>query len=295
VNTFECVELVRRTLTQVLGFEQPEYQALLLLGAALGEAPTAVLATPSRALSIDQERFVEKYLSLTPTCPVQLYLGYCEIDGVRLVVSRAALLPGTETAHLIELSVQLALARGAARAVDVGTGCGVLAITLARRVPSLRVYATDLCAEALALADANVQGHGLRNRISLHQGSWLKPLSTLDVAGTIDLVVSNPPYCVRSSISDLPLGFSRHAPTLAIDGGPDGLDGHRAVISEASRFLRPNGTLVLQTDSGQTGAVLSCVEAQARYSDIRTSAGSGGKPRFVIATKSGKAGVLENG
>jgi hypothetical protein len=121
------------------------------------------------------------------------------------------------------------------------------------------------------IAEQNMVLHNLANRLELFEGIWLEPLKHLRTAETADVLVSNPPYVRADAIGGLPEGFRRHVPHLAINGGFDGMDGHRAIINDAARYIKPGGYLVLQTDSGQTDHIADYnqfAQRSIRYSPL---------------------------
>lgn len=285
MNVTECLTLVSETLDRHVGFESPSEQAELLIAAALGVKMREVASKGLRILSKWEQDFVLQYLSKEKLCPVPLYLGYCEVAGIRLAVSTKTLLPGTETEKLVEYAIDLIHTIGAVRAIDIGTGCGVLAVVLGSRVPSLTVYATDISQDALVIAARNVEQYSLSDRVSLHNGEWFDPLDSCSILGMVDIVVSNPPYCAHTNIPALPRQFLEYAPLVAIDGGPDGLRGHIALIAGATRYLRPEGLLIMQTESGQVPEVEAILRVQPGFTNTRSLPGSDGVPRFVVSRK----------
>jgi release factor glutamine methyltransferase len=267
------------------GFETASRYAQLLLSAALSVDPAEVSRMGHDGLSARAASFLGKYLACSPLVPVPLYLGYCHVDGVRIELSEAVLTPGTETDRMFDVATELASRVGARYIADVGTGCGKIAIVLARRLPSATLHATDCSREALEVARRNVELCGLEERVRCHLGEWLDPLRSEGLVAKIDLVVSNPPYCKEGDLARLPSGFAAFAPTIAINGGPDGLACHRSVIEGAAEFLRVGGWLLLQTDEGQAGQVAECIKNSGAFGEPYFAVGSHRTPRFVYAKR----------
>jgi release factor glutamine methyltransferase len=228
---------------------------------------------------------VDAYFSTDVPVPVPIFLGYCEVDGQRLLVSRDTLLPGTETERMIEEATNAVRRLDARIVADVGTGCGWIAVVLGMRLPSASVYATDRSPDALSVARKNVEMHQLSSRVQCLEGNWLEPLGAFGLAGRVDLIVSNPPYCKAGQIAHLAESFARFAPRMAIDGGEDGLNGHRAVLEQAAKFVRSNGLVLLQTDETQAPLVAECVVQSGHYASSELLNGSEGAPRFVLARR----------
>jgi release factor glutamine methyltransferase len=139
-------------------------------------------------------------------------------------------------------------------AADIGTGSGAVAISIAKEIEDARVYATDTSSEALAVAAENGRAAGVSDRIDFLEGDLLEPLPP-DARGTLDVIVSNPPYVPTAEIDALPAEISRYEPRGALDGGADGLSVLRRIIEAAPDFLRPGGLLALEIGEAQADAV----------------------------------------
>ena len=151
--------------------------------------------------------------------------------------------------------------------LEIGTGSGCVAIALARNIPSAAVYATDISPAALALALKNAEAHGVSRRIRFINEDLFKPAAR--ASGWADLVVSNPPYIPSPDIDGLEPEVLRE-PRLALDGGRDGLEAIRAIVSGAPRHLRRGGLLLLEIGAGQGPAVLEIFQqAGGRDAEIR--------------------------
>lgn len=272
-------------LERVAGFETHATYARLLVSAALAVEPADVHPLDAEVLSTKGAVLLEDYFSRSPLPPVPLYLGYCYVGGVRLAVSEATLIPGSETERMFDVATELASRIDARLIAEAGTGCGKIAIVLARRLPKAALYATDCASDALDIARRNIATHGLEDRIKCYHGDWLDPLRADGLGSSIDLIVSNPPYCEERSLAELPSGFATFAPRLAINGGKDGLACHRAIVSSGLEFLRADGWLLLQTDEGQTSNVADCIRHVGGFGEPRVERGSRGTPRFVCAQR----------
>lgn len=154
------------------------------------------------------------------------------------------------------------------RALDLCTGSGCLAVLLAEHYPDAEIDAVDLSVEALAVARRNVDDYGHTQRIHL----WQSDLFGAVEGETYDLIVSNPPYVDAASMAALPDEY-RHEPALALGSGEDGLDATRRILSEASRFLRPHGVLVVEI--GHNRDVLEPQFPRLPFTWLETSGGDG--------------------
>ncbi|MEB3331476.1 MAG: peptide chain release factor N(5)-glutamine methyltransferase [Synechococcaceae cyanobacterium] len=192
--------------------------------------------------------------------PLQYLLGCCCWSELRLAVGPAVLIPRPETERLAELAVALAPAPPAERPLrwaDLGTGSGCLAIALESNLDGAQGLAVDRCAAALAQAAVNLSA--LAPAVGLRQGDWWQAIEPW--WGQLDLVVSNPPYIPTTLLDELDPEVRDHEPRLALDGGADGLEAIRTLISGARQGLAPGGVLVLEHHHDQSDAVLQLLAA----------------------------------
>jgi len=234
-------------------------EARRLLAAATGFSEASVLAHPERELPAEAEaKFREFAERRARGEPIAYLLGEKEFYGLTLAVNPAVLIPRPET----ELLVELALARGPASVLDLGTGSGAIALAIKRHLPAARVVAVERSAAALAVARRNALKLGLQ--VDFRHGLWFEP-----VAGErFDLVVSNPPY-VAMGDAHLSQGDLRFEPQAALVAGPEGLDAIREIVRGAPSHLNPGGWLLVEHGLGQDAAVRTLL-AQAGLEGIAT-------------------------
>ena len=206
--------------------------------------------------------------------PLQHLLGTVEFAGRVFLCDKRALVPRPETEHLVEL-LKSQIPHPAARILDVGTGSGVIALSLAANFPDATVTATDISDDCLALARENAERLGLTNRIEFLAGDLL-----LQVNGVYDLIVANLPYVAAPDRA----GLSRevlHDPEVALFGGERGDEVVRRLIEAAPARLRPGGLLALELGLGQADE-LAALMAEKNYHDIRKEADYAGVTRFLF-------------
>lgn len=204
--------------------------------------------------------------------PLQHLLGTAEFYGRSFLCDRRGLVPRPETEQLCELI--LGEKPAPRRIVDVGTGSGVIALTLAAELPEAQVEAVDLSPDALALSQANAERLGLTERVRFSQSDLLSAAE-----GEFDLIVANLPYIAAEEIPKLSREV-RHDPLSALDGGPDGLDPFRRFIPQVTRHLR--GRLALEIGHDQGVALRELLTAH-NFQDIRCQTDYQGHDRFVFA------------
>src|SRR6185369_13603418 len=205
------------------------------------------------ALEPQFSQWVERREHREPTAYI---VGSREFWGRPFLVTSAVLVPRPETEFIIEEALVLLRAFSTPRIADIGTGSGILAVTLAAEVPSADVTGTDLSAEALAVARQNAERHGVAARVTFVNTSYLD-----DVGGAFDLIVANPPY-VRDGDKPALARDVRHEPDVAIFGGPDGLRDVAGVLDAAVEKLTSGGWFVMEFGYGQEDDVRRLVDAR---------------------------------
>ncbi len=210
--------------------------------------------------------------------PLAYLTGRREFWSLALRVSRDTLVPRPETEILVERALACIPADGAWDLADIGTGCGAIALALARERPRCRVIATDICPRALAVACANAEALAC-SRIEFRRGRWLAPLA----GERLDLIVSNPPY-VRAGDPQLRRGNLRFEPRLALVGGADGLEALNRLIAEGKHYLRAGGWLLLEHAPQQTRAIAQSLRDQG-YVEIECSLDLAGLERVSAARR----------
>lgn len=184
--------------------------------------------------------------------PLQYITGETEFCGLRFAVDRRVLIPRPET----ELLVTTALGRMANRAspvlADICTGSGCVAVSLAAKSPVAQVWATDVSADAIAVAEGNAKRHQVEKKIRFSVSDLLTGLPN---SLTVDAMVSNPPYIASGDWAKLPKEVRDFEPVQALVAGEDGLKFHRRILNDARRFLLPDGFLCLELGAGQRPAV----------------------------------------
>ena len=270
----ETLYQTRTTLVRG-GISEAPLEAELLLGLVLDIDRSRLYALLAEGVpDICQqslERLVQRRLLREP---LAYLLGMKEFFGLEFNVGPEVLIPRPETELLVEQAITLIEARfpqGDAHIADVGTGSGAVAVSLAVRLPSARLYATDISEAALATAQANAGAHGVQERIAFLCGDLLEPLS-----GPVDLVVANLPYLRSEVVPSLEPEISRYEPREALDGGPDGLDLVCRLLRQGPGHLRLEGTILLEMDPDQmdaTSDVALAIYPRARLRRLNDLAG----------------------
>jgi release factor glutamine methyltransferase len=203
--------------------------------------------------------------------------GFWKLD---LAVDARVLIPRPDTERLVELALEALQGRETPRVVDVGTGSGAIALSIAQERPDATVLAIDLSPDALAAAEANAVTAGLTN-VTFARGDVLAPAKDFKP----DVILSNPPYIPSRDCEELMPDVRQFEPRLALDGGPDGLVIVRKLLAQAGALLSAGGALLFEIGHDQGEAASALVRADARFGEVAVLKDYGGKDRVVRATR----------
>jgi release factor glutamine methyltransferase len=218
--------------------------------------------------------------------PLEHLLGKVRFRSLDLLVGPGVFVPQPETSSVVQWAVdrlQELLAAGVTHplCVDLCTGSGTIALSLAAEVPEAVVHAVELDPGALAWTERNAKHHGLP--VTLHQGDVAHALPELD--GRLDLVTSNPPYVATHEMGEVKPEVRNHDPAISLGAGSDGLDIIRAVESAARRLLHPGGLLVVEHSDRQGKSAPAVFADTAIWSEVRDHQDHDGLDRFVTAVR----------
>lgn len=211
---------------------------------------------------------VERRLKGEPAAYINRYR---EFYGLDFYVNNDVLIPRPETEHLVDKTISLAGKYQSPLIADIGTGCGIIAISLALNLPQAKIYATDISALALKVARLNCHKHGVSDRIKLIKGDMLEPLPE-----PVDFIVANLPYVKQSE-----LDTSSFEPVVALDGGIDGMEKIKRLCHQVSGKLLPGGCLLLEIGQGQREAVTTLLNNLFPTADIEVTPDLSGIDRVM--------------
>jgi release factor glutamine methyltransferase len=253
----------------------PRVEAEILLKHVLGTSRSTLLTHPERPLTTVE---LDGYRALVDEralgYPLPYLTGEAAFYGLDIEVTPEVMIPRPET----EVLVELALARRPASVIDVGTGSGCIAVALVTHLPEVTVYAIDISRPALAVAQRNAERHGVEDQIQFMVGDLLDRRPA-----PVDLIVSNPPYVSADEWASLPSAIRHHEPRLALDGGADGLEVIRRLLSQSEGLLEPGDALLVEIGVDQGDAVRGI--ARTRFPEhsttIRTHPDLAGRDRVL--------------
>ena len=276
----EALHSASQTLVKA-GIADASVEAELLLGHVLKMSKTQLYTEPERDLTqAETEHFwhlVQRRLDREPTAYI---LKRWEFFGLDFYVDYDAFIPRPETEVLVEeaikLAERLAARKGQIKIADIGTGCGAIAVSLALAIPKAKIYATDISASALRIAEINCHRHKVNRRVELWQGNLLEA-----VPQPVDIVVANLPYIRDCEFKDLSPEIMNFEPAMSLAGGKDGLDKIHQLLEQMPGKLDSSGSFLLEIGQGQAEAVTSLVSSYFPRARIRLIPDLGGIDRVV--------------
>jgi release factor glutamine methyltransferase len=229
--------------------------------------------------------------------PLQYVLGRWDFLGVDLLVDQRVLVPRPETEIVAQAAIAEAVRLGARHGAhdpwaagttdyvvaDLGTGSGAIALALARELPDAEVWATDVSADALAVARANLTGIGsAATRVRLETGSWFEALPR-ELRGHLLVVVANPPYVAETEVPELPPVVTDWEPRLALVSGPTGLEAIEIIVAEAPEWLEPSGAVLVLELAPHQAARSTDLAYAAGFAEVDVLPDLAGRERVLVA------------
>ncbi|MEC7884258.1 MAG: peptide chain release factor N(5)-glutamine methyltransferase [Chloroflexota bacterium] len=229
----------------------------------------------------DRERLDDLVIRRLNREPLNYITGLREFYGLDFEVSDSVLIPRQETELLVDTVISLARSRPKCemKICDIGTGSGAIAVSVAVNLPSAEVMAIDISQRALDIADANRRMHGVYNRVSLRRGNLLEPVDWKP-----EIIVSNPPYIRRSDLSLLQPEI-QYEPSVALDGGSDGLEVIRGLLRQSSDKVSTTGAILFEIDSSQKDSARMLSREYFPNSEISILDDLSGNSRAILIEK----------
>ena len=276
VTVHEALTSATAWLTDT-GIPNANVDARVLLAHAMGCEPSRLILMEDDDVHPDVFRTFDGYLaSREKFQPVSQIIGGREFWGRWFSVTPDVLDPRPETESLIETALQHGSFE---RILDLGTGSGILAVTLAAEWSDARAIAIDISSEAIAIASKNAAAHDVADRVNFIVSNWFDA-----VAGQFDLIVSNPPYIAAAEMGELSPDVRNWEPFLALTPGGDGLESYRIIASKLDQFLADDGVALFEIGYTQGADVVEIFGA-AGFANVTVSQDLGGRDRVVTVKK----------
>jgi len=257
--------------------DYPELEARLILGKALEKDNPWLIAHSEVRLNYDQQASADQLLrARLGGQPLPYTLGEWEFYGLSFYVNKHALIPRPETELLVETALAFLKKRDDVSMVaDVGTGSGCIAVSIAQNYANCLITASDISFHALKVTQKNCQRHTVDDRVMLMNMDLLSGLRT-----KFHLICANLPYIPSTTLEGLDV--KKHEPVRALDGGQDGLDFIRTILSESRDCLHPGGMLLVEIEYTQEAPVLRLAQAFFPESGIQIKKDLSGHPRLLV-------------
>ncbi len=270
--------------------DSPSTNADTLLSFVLSCDRTKLYTHPDEILNdADISRYKDLINERIRHVPLQYITHRVEFMSLDFFVDERVLIPRPETEILVETVLKKAPEKQyqdkRITIIDIGTGSGNIAVSLAKNLSNAEIYASDISQEALEIAKTNTQRHDVADKVHLLHGDLFDAFSSHIEKGNVDFIVSNPPYVSESEWKNLEPELRDHEPREALVGGKDGLIFYRQIIKEASDWLMPDGYLVIEIGETQANMIIKLMKNEGHYGDIEISNDLQGKERIISARR----------
>jgi release factor glutamine methyltransferase len=251
------------------GFDNPLVETLRLFDLLSGGAIRTTKLSTAADLGINISTAIEKRKE---SMPWEYILGKAHFMGNLFECTPDTLIPTDETRTLVNAALQSILEKEAVEKnlllVELGTGCGNIAASLAMHTKHIRILASDISPKAIAVAQRNIDAYNLADRVSLFCGDLFSPFQGEEYNGKVDFIVCNPPYIPTASLSKLSPEIIDHEPRVALDGGPYGINIFKRLIADSLIVLKPRGVLFFEIGERQEKLAARLLEKNGGYGDI---------------------------
>ncbi len=283
-----CLEILNQAIERLrlAGIDRPRTNAELLLGTVLNKSKVDLYLDKDRILTSDEiEKFNQYIKERISHRPVQYIIGTLEFFGLEFKVDQRVLIPRPDTETLVEVVIEQLANKENPKIIDLGTGSGAIAITLATNLKSPFIYATDVSKEALEVAKENAKSNNVESQIEFLCGDLFEPLKNKDIEGQIDCVVSNPPYVSKDELETLPREIKDYEPIVALESTEEGIFFHEKIIEGSLDFLNKSGILALEVGLGQADKVADLIQNRKDFKSVEIKKDLGGIERIVVSRK----------
>lgn len=268
------------------------YEEEILFCESLGIKKSDLISHPE-LLQKDNPKYLEYLSRLEKNEPLAYIVGSQPFMGLKFFVDKNVLIPRPETELLVEEIVAIVNSwkpatesrsdrDGFLNILDIGSGSGAIAISLAKHLAKLKITAVDVSDKALEIAKRNAEENKVTDQIEFLHGNLFEPLENKK----FDIIVSNPPYIPTKIIETLEPNVKDYEPREALDGGADGLDVIRQIVAQAPKYLKPSGILAIEIGFDQSSRVKELLK-QNNFKDIRIIKDYAGIERIIISVNRG--------
>ncbi len=283
------IEAINRAASQLAaaGVSTARFDAEVLLRHAINRDRAWLLAHMQEELADDPRKTFEQAVERRGRRePLQYITGRQEFWGIEFLVTPDVLIPRPETELIIESVLSAEEHREKPlNIIDLCTGSGCIAVSLAKELQTARIMAIDKSSKALSVARENALRHDVADRVRFLEGDLFEPLEALDIHGQADIIVSNPPYVPSGDQRTLQPEVGAYEPAMALFAGPDGTEIHRKIIDAAPRFLKTCGVLIMEMGLGQADMLVKMVRQAGAYDPPEILKDLAGIDRVIVTRK----------
>lgn len=271
----EAINLLKKS-----NIENPIQQAKILFASVLQKNKEYILINENEVLLNEiYNEFIAKIEKLQKGIPLQYITHIQEFMGMDFYVDENVLIPQPDTEILVEEVLNLIGKQENLSLLDMCTGSGAIAVSIAKYIENVEVYGVDISEKALKIAKRNAEKNKVKKKCKFIESNMFN-----NVYGEFDIIISNPPYIEKSKIKNLEEKVKKE-PIMALDGGEDGLEFYRKLSEEAYKFLKCNGFLLLEIGYNQKMNVIHLLEEKDKYYNIYSKKDLAQNDRIVVATK----------
>ncbi len=283
-----CLEILNQAVDRFrsAGIDRPRTNAELLLGAVLNKSKVDLYLNKDQILTSDEIEKFSRYLKQRISYrPLQYIVGTVEFFGLEFKVDERVLIPRPETETLVEVVIEQLADKENPQIIDLGTGSGAIAVSLATNLKNPSIYATDVSGDALELAKENASGNKVEGHIEFLCGDLFEPLKERNLEGRIDCIVSNPPYVSKDEFEHLPKEVRDHEPLMALKTDEEGISFHSRIIENSLGLLKKGGILALEVGLGQAHRAADLIRDRKDFKNTEIKRDLGGIERVVVSRK----------
>ncbi len=267
--------------------DSPRLSAELLISDCLGLERIELYTQFDRPVTQQQlDRLHDLVKRVGQHEPIAYLLGKTEFYSLQFKVSPDCMIPRPETELLVDRAVKFLRARNGEQLVcDLCTGCGSIAVAIAKNFANAEIIATDISSAALNIAAKNISAHNLKGRVQLLCGDLFEPVESRPGEHKFDLIVCNPPYVSAAEFERLGRNVKDYEPKLALFAGDDGLDIYRRIIEKVEAFLKPDAALMMEIGYTQAVSVRELIQQTGIFAEIEIEKDLHNQDRIAIAKK----------
>jgi len=289
--TFKTVGQALKNIRKIFrdkGIMNPDREAEILLSYFLEMSRSEIYLNSDRVLKdIEKAQLEKKIQKRIEKIPLQYINKHQEFMGMDFLVEKGVLIPRPETEILVEEVIRKLKnykCSNSLRVADLGTGTGIIAVSIAKFIEDVIIYATDISKKSLQIALKNAQKHGCKDKIIFLQGDLFEPFMGKIKKNSLDGIISNPPYIDSHDFESLPPEIKDNEPKVALDGGIDGLDYYCKIIKKSPQYLKKNGFIALEVGLNQSKIVKELIIKENNFNqNIEITKDYLGIERVVIA------------